>query len=91
MIFGWIRLVFFVLIGSMIAYFLLLIYARSIRREALEKRWAESDRQGSLDAYVKAGMARYEKGLRRRLLWLIFILPLVAISVIFFYSNWGVL
>lgn len=88
MIIGWIRLAFFMLIGLTIAYFLTSIYSRSVRRERLEKQWLAQGLEGDHDAYVESGMAAYEKGLKRRLLWLIYIIPMVASSAIFFYVNW---
>ena len=36
-----IRLIFFGFIGLTIVYFLVSIYSRSVRREKLEKAWAE--------------------------------------------------
>ena len=43
MIFGWLRLLFFGLIGLTITYFLVSVYSRSVRRERLEKRFDEGD------------------------------------------------
>ena len=93
MIIGWIRLAFFMLLGLTVVYLVTAVYSRSVRREKLEKRWeaeglAERAAENR-DAYVEKGMQAYEKGLKRRLLWLIYIIPMVAFSVIFFYSNWG--
>lgn len=88
MIIGWIRLAFFMLIGLTIAYFFAVIYARSVRREALEKHWAAKGLEGDRDAFVERGMLAWDKGLKRRLLWLIYILPMVAFTAIFFYVNW---
>lgn len=89
MIINWIRLAIFLLIGLTIAYVLTAIYSRSVRREKLEKRWQADGAQGSRDDFVEKGMQAYEKGLKRRLLWLIYIIPMVAFTVIFFYSNRG--
>lgn len=89
MIINWIRLAIFLLIGLTIAYVLTAIYSRSVRREKLEKRWQDDGAQGSRDDFVEKGMQAYEKGLKRRLLWLIYIIPMVAFTVIFFYSNRG--
>ncbi len=89
MIIGWIRLAFFMLIGLTIAYFLTAIYARSVRREALEKHWVAKELEGDRDAFVERGMIAWEKGLKRRLLWLIYIIPMVAMSAIFLIVNWS--
>lgn len=87
MIFGWIRLAFFMLVGLSIAYAITSLYVRSLRREALEDEWNET-RKGERDTFITAGMQAYEKGLKRRLLWLVYILPMAAMTAVFFYVNW---
>lgn len=88
MIIGWIRLAFFMLIGLTIAYFLASVYSRSVRREKLEKHWQSAALEGDREAFIARGMQAYEKGLKRRLLWLIYIIPMIAFNAIFFYVNW---
>lgn len=88
MIIGWIRLAFFMLIGLTIAYFLASVYSRSVRREKLEKHWDARGLEGDRAAFIERGMQAYQRGLKRRLLWLIYILPMVAFNAIFFYVNW---
>lgn len=88
MIIGWLRLAFFALIGLTIAYFLTAIYSRSVRREKLEKRWISEGLAGDRDAWIEAGMKAYDRGLKKRLLWLIYIIPMVVFSVVFFWVNW---
>ena len=49
-------------------------YSRSVRRERLEKAWAEDNPGGDLaarEAYVEAGMEKYLSGFRRRLILLL--------------------
>lgn len=87
MIIGWIRLFFFVMIGLSVAYVLTSIYSRSVRREKLEKHWESKALEGDREAFIEAGMRAYEKGLKRRLLWLIYIIPMIVFNAIFFYVN----
>ncbi len=94
MIFGWLRLAFFLYLGLTIAYVVTGIYSRSVRREKLEKEWdSDPAREGTTaeerQAYIEAGMDHYRKGLKRRLLWLIYILPTIAFGVIIYYVNWS--
>ena len=94
MLFGWLRLAFFGLIGLTIIYFLVGIYARSVRREALEKQWdSDPANEGGLPAdraiFVENGMAQYEKGLKKRLLLLIYILPVAAVIATAYVINWS--
>ena len=37
--------------------------------------------------YIAEGMARYEAGLRRKLIWLIFVIPPIVVGVIIWFIN----
>lgn len=82
---GLIRLILFGLIGMTAAYFLISIYSRSVRREKLEKRWAE-DHPGAApeerDAYVESGLAEYDAGIRPKLILLVYVVPTVMVIAI---------
>jgi hypothetical protein len=93
MIIGWLRLAFFLYIGLTIAYFLTAIYSRSVRREKLEKAWdTDPAREGvpanERTAFIEAGMVSYEKGLKKRLLWLIYIIPTIGFVATIYFVNW---
>lgn len=68
-------------------YWLLRTYFRSTRREALERRFDEEGLTGERDIWVEAQMKDYGRSLKLRLLWLVYILPLAAISGIIYYVN----
>lgn len=87
MIIGWIRLWVFALIGMTVLYFLVGIYWRSLRREELEKRFDAGGIEGDRSDYIEKGMAHYEKGLKKRLLWLIYIIPTVAFVAVLYILN----
>lgn len=89
MILGWLRLALFALVGLTVVYFLTSIYSRSVRREKLEKRWVAEELEGDRDAWIEKGMQDYEKGLKRRLLWLIYILPMLAFVATIYFVNWS--
>ena len=93
MIFGWLRLAFILYVGLTIAYFLTAIYSRSVRREKLEKAWdtdpaREDATQAERSAFIEDGMAHYEKGLKKRLLWLIYIIPTIGFIATIYFVNW---
>jgi uncharacterized membrane protein len=88
MILGWLRLIFMALVVLTVVYFLVAVYSRSVRREKLEKQWAAEGLEGDRDAWIEAGMKAYEKGLKRRLLWLIYIVPMVAFAATIYFVNW---
>ena len=90
---GWLRLAFFMYVGLTIIYFVTGIYSRSVRREKLEKEWdidpaREGVPQVERTAFIDAGMVHYDKGLKKRLLWLIYILPTIGFLATIYFINW---
>ena len=90
---GWLRLAFFMYVGLTIIYFVTGIYSRSVRREKLEKEWdTDPAREGQTPeerrAFIEAGMVHYDKGLKKRLLWLIYISPTIGFLVTIYFINW---
>ncbi|MEO5620586.1 MAG: hypothetical protein ABIQ85_06675 [Cypionkella sp.] len=71
-----------------LVYFVVGIYSRSVRREWLEKKFDAGGIEGDRDAYIEAGMQAYEHGLRRRLLWLVYIIPTLAVGVTIYFVNY---
>ena len=88
MIVGWIRLILMALVLLTVVYLLVSIYSRSVRRERLEKSFDAGGVEGDRDAYIADGMQHYERGLRKRLIWLVIILPLMAMAVTVYFVNW---
>jgi hypothetical protein len=88
MIIGWLRLFVMALIAMTVVYFVVGLYSRSVRREKLEKRWVADDMQGDRDLWIEEGMKAYDRGLKKRLLWLIYIIPIAAFWIIIYFVNW---
>ncbi|MBA3908564.1 MAG: hypothetical protein C0524_01490 [Rhodobacter sp.] len=91
---GWIRLAFFMYVGLTIIYFVTGIYSRSVRREKLEKQWdsdpaKEGEAATDRTAFIEAGMQAYDKGLKKRLLWLIYIIPTIGFVATIYFINWN--
>lgn len=82
------RLLFFGLIFLTILYFALSWYFRSERRRRMERDWEEAGRPGNREAYIEAGMKQYEQSLRRKLVWLVYVVPLTTIVVIVYVTNY---
>lgn len=87
MIFGWIRLAVVGYVGLTIVYFIMKIYLRSVRRETLEKQFDAGGIAGDRETFIETGMVRYDKGLNKNLLWLIYIVPTVAFVVTIYVLN----
>ena len=85
---GWLRLAFFMYVGLTIIYFVTSIYSRSVRREKLEKRWASDGLEGDRETWIEDGMKAYEHGLKKKLMWLIYIIPTIGFLVTIYLINW---
>ncbi len=81
------RLVVFGFIILTIIYVSVSVYSRSVRRGKLLKDWQDTGRPGDKDAYIEAGMAQYQHSLRRRLIWLVYIVPTGMIALIIYVMN----
>ncbi len=68
-------------------YVMISLYSRSVRREALEDEWDGDRPTEDRDAFIAEGMARYERSLRRKLIWLVYVVPVVAALVTFYVVN----
>lgn len=91
---GWLRLAFMMYVALTVVYFVTSIYSRSVRREKLEKAWdTDPAREGlardERTAFIEAGMQAYEKGLKKRLLWLIYIIPTIGFLATVYFVNWA--
>lgn len=71
-----------------VMYWLLRIYFRSTRREALEKRFEAEGMEGDRDAWVEDRMKDYGRSLKLKLLWLVYILPMAAMAVTIYLVNY---
>lgn len=86
------RLMIFAFIGLSILYLVVSVYSRSVRREKLEKRWDAELHEGTGEtertAFIEDGMRAYERGLKKRLIWLVYIIPMITFAVIIYLVNW---
>lgn len=84
---GIIRLMVFGLLALGVIFFLVSIYSRSIQREKLEDEWDKEVKTGDRDAYIDEGMADYEGGLRKQLVWLVFVVPIFVVTGLVYVIN----
>ena len=84
-----IRLFLLMVLVLGITYWLVSVYSRSVRTERLEKRWDRDKPEGvARDAYVQAGLKKYDRSFRRRLIVLILILPFIAVFGAIYVTNY---
>ncbi|MDT8857286.1 hypothetical protein RNZ50_20050 [Paracoccaceae bacterium Fryx2] len=85
---GIIQLVVFGFLGLTVVYLLISVYSRSVRREKLENEFDDGGVEGDRDAYIAAGMRDYERGLRKQLIWLVYVIPTVVVCVTIYLVNY---
>ena len=86
--FGWLRLAVIGLFFLTIIYFCLSWYSRSIRREKLEKQYDNGDgQQGPREQFIEDGLRAYEGSLRAKLIWGVYVIPIILVFVILYVTN----
>lgn len=72
-------------------YVLISIYSRSVRREKLEESWKEENPEGddihARNAYIESGMREYEGSLRKKLIWLVYVIPTIVVCLLIYLTN----
>ena len=84
-----IRLVVVGFVVLTVFYFLIRVYSRSLRREKLEKRWAELGGTGDRETYVENGLREYDASLRPKLILLVYVIPTVVALVILYVTSFS--
>jgi hypothetical protein len=79
---------FFGFILLTVVYWLVAIYSRSVRRERLEKEFDAGGVEGSRDDHIDRGLEAYENGLRRKLIVLVYIIPMVLVAVTVYFVDY---
>ncbi|MDP5336265.1 MAG: hypothetical protein NWT12_09115 [Paracoccaceae bacterium] len=72
-----------------VIYLSLSFYSRSVRRAKLRRKWDEDIRRGDREEYVRRGLKIYDRSLRRKLLWGVYIVPVVTIAVVIYLVNFN--
>lgn len=88
---AFVRLVVIGLIVMTAAYFMISLYSRSVRREKLEKEFAEeypNRDEAARNSYVAEGMEKYESSLRPKLILLVYVVPVVLIAGIHIMTTY---
>jgi len=84
-----IQLVVFGFVILTVIYVCLFFYSRSARRAKLESWYQDSDKSEDKNTYIENGMRDYDTSLRPKLLWGVYIVPIVTICVIIYLTNFA--
>lgn len=85
--FGWIRLGVIGFIALSVVYVCLSWYSKSVRREKLEKEFDAGGIDGERDAFIEQGLKEYEGSLRRKLIYGVYVVPVVLLVVVIYMVN----
>ncbi|MEO0486278.1 MAG: hypothetical protein AAF092_10240 [Pseudomonadota bacterium] len=76
------RLFIIMMVISTVLYVSISLYARAARRDALKEQWRADLRVGDRDAWLGEELAKYDRSLKRRLILLVYALPLGFLAFI---------
>ncbi|MBR9650114.1 hypothetical protein [Thalassovita aquimarina] len=81
------RLVVICFVVMTVVYVALSLWSRSVRKRKLAREWDEEIREGDRDAFIDDGLEAYSHSLRRRLILLVYIIPVIVIGLIVYLVN----
>ena len=84
---GFVRLIVILFVALTVVYVSLSFYSRAVRRSKLKKKWHEGKQLVDRDTFVQRGLERYDGSIRRKLILLVYIVPLGVIGVIIYLTN----
>ncbi|WP_170405867.1 hypothetical protein [Ruegeria arenilitoris] len=82
-----IRFLIPLLIILTVIYVGLSIYSRLVRRRKLIAHWEKKGLTGDRDAFVARGLKKYDNSFRRKLLLGVYVVPLGAIALLIYITN----
>ena len=85
--FGWVRLAVVGLIVLTVVYVCLSWYSKSVRREKLEIEFDEGGMEGDRDEFIAKGLKEYDRSLRKKLIWGVYIIPIVLALILNYVQN----
>ena len=87
MILSFLRLAVFGFLILSVLYVVVSLYSRWVRAKKLKREWEEEGRVGDREAFVREGLEDYDESFRRKLILLIYIVPVVTVLVIIYLTN----
>ncbi len=72
-----------------VVYVVLSLWSRWVRAGKLRTEWNKSGKAGDGDAFVDAGLKEYDGSVRRKLILLVYIVPMVTMSTIIYLTNFN--
>ncbi|MFS4580990.1 hypothetical protein [Phaeobacter sp. C3_T13_0] len=85
--FAFLRLMAILLVVLTVIYGVVSLYSREVRRARLKRRWAEKGLTGDRSAFIQRGLNKYDRSMRRKLILLVYVVPLGAIALLVYVMN----
>lgn len=80
------RLMLGLFIVLSVIYIAIVLWSHSVRKAKLSAEWEENP-TGARDEFIARGLEEYRGSFRRKLIWLVYIIPLVLIGTIIYVTN----
>jgi Mg2+/citrate symporter len=84
---GFLRVLLGFLVVLVAIYFVLSVVLRLRERRRLAEEWEAGDQLVDRDIWMRDGMAEYDRSLRKRLLWLVIVLPMAGLMILLYLLN----
>ncbi|MGV6848777.1 MAG: hypothetical protein ACWA5A_10400 [Marinibacterium sp.] len=85
---AFLRMLIPLMIVLTIVYVGISIYSRARRKARLAQEWDHGPKDVDREAFIDTGLEHYSQSFRRRLILLVYILPLVLIAVMVYLTNY---
>ena len=86
---GFIRLAVFGFLILSVIFVCLSFYSRAVRKGKLRAEWDAGPKDVDEDTFVQEGLAEYEGSLRRKLIWGVYVVPVVVVMLIIYLTNYA--
>ncbi|MCA0920513.1 hypothetical protein [Pseudooceanicola nanhaiensis] len=70
-----------------VLYVIVSIWSRETRRAKLKARWKAEGRTGDRRAWMREELEDYDQSFRRKLILLIYIVPVMVVAFLIYYVN----
>lgn len=71
-----------------VIYGVLSVWSRRVRAAKLRREWEDTGRPGDADTFVEAGLRDYDGSVRRKLILLVYVIPVIVIGTIIYITNY---
>lgn len=83
------RLFLILFVVLTVIYVSVSLWSRQVRKRKLTREWQESETGGDeMQAFIRKGLEKYDDSFRRKLILLVYIVPVAVIAYIIYVVNY---